>query len=73
LTELRRRIALQNQQQPLPAVSVTSNTTLLPPVLSSKSSRTLLSEIKEEGNYILHCKVNNVLCFSDDTWPTEIL
>jgi hypothetical protein len=73
LTELRRWIASQNQQQRLPVVSVTLNTTLLPPVLHSEPSRTLLSEIKKEGNYILHCKVNNVLCFSDGTWLTEIL
>jgi hypothetical protein len=65
LTELRRWIASQKQQQPLPAAPVTSNTALLPPVLSSEPTKTLLNEIKKEGNYVLHCKVNNVLCFSD--------
>jgi hypothetical protein len=65
LTELRRWIASQNQQQPLPVVPVTSNTTLLPSVPSPKPSRTLLSEIKKEGNYVLHCKVLDVHIWSD--------
>jgi hypothetical protein len=71
LTELRRWIASQKQQQPLPVVPVTLNTTSLPPVLSSEPSRTLLSEMKKEGNYVLLCKVNYVLCLSDDTWLTR--
>jgi len=62
LAELRRWIASQEQQKPLPAV----------PYLCSEPIRALLSEIKKEGNYVLHCKVNNALCFSD-TWLTEIL
>jgi hypothetical protein len=53
LTELRRWIASQKQQLRLPAVPVTSNTTFVLPVLSSERNRTLLSEIKREGNYVL--------------------
>lgn len=61
LTVLREWITSKEQQQPLPV-----DPTLLSAVLSSKPSRTLLSEIKEEGNYILRCKVLDVNILSDE-------
>jgi hypothetical protein len=63
LAALRVWIAARDQQNPLPAL----------PHVDSEAIRTLLSGIKKAGNYVLQCKVNNALCFSDVTWLTEIL
>jgi hypothetical protein len=63
LAELRTWIAAPDEQNPLPGL----------PYVCAEPIRTPLSGVKKEGNYILHCKVNNALCFSDDTWLTEIL
>jgi hypothetical protein len=39
--------------------------------VSSEPTETMLSEVKKEGNYVLLCKVNNILFLY--IWFTEIL
>jgi hypothetical protein len=62
---------IQRHQSVSPAPSATKVVECQSAV-SSEPTETVLSEVKKEGNYVLLCKVNNVLLLYD-IWFTEIL